>query len=813
MQAFEQLGAFYLGRRRDVASGRTLDAPLLYDAKDLTTHAVVVGMTGSGKTGLCLSLLEEAAIDGVPAVAIDPKGDLANLLLTFPDLRPDDFAPWIDPGEAARAGATPSEYAAQVARRWREGLAAWGQDGDRIRRLREAAEFKVYTPGSSAGTPIRLLGDFAPPPAAVLDDAEALRDRITAAVSGLLGLAGVDADPVQSREFVLISTLLDQTWRDGRTLDLPQLVHSIVQPPFDRLGVFNLEQFFPAQARMDLAMRLNNVLASPSFAPWMQGEPLDFGRLLATDEGRPRLSIVSIAHLSDAERMFFTTLLLDAAVSWMRTQAGTSSLRALLYMDEVFGYLPPTANPPSKRPMLTLLKQARAFGLGVVLATQNPVDVDYKALSNAGTWFLGRLQTERDLARVLDGLEGASASAGRTFDRGRMEATLAGLGSRVFLMNNVHEDAPVVFETRWAMSYLRGPLTRDQIRALAKAPASRPAAPALAPPPPAPAPVGPTLLDAPPAPPPGLPAVYLAPAEPPGDAARLVYRPAVMVSAELHFVHAPADVDAWVRAGAVAPLGAGRKPDWAAGWTLDAPPSTEMAPRPRAAFEPLPPGALDARAVSAWSSDFAAWCQRAEGRTLWSCSRLKGWARVGEGQAAFHARMHQQAREARDLEVEKLRRKYEPRLQKLQHKLSEAEGRLDRERAELGQAQTSAALEIGGTLLGAFFGRRAVSTAVRGAARGSSKAAKEQADVEKAAAGVEQARAGLGALDAAFRAEMAELQRAHGEAAVSLEPVTVYPRKADTRVDRVALAWVPYRATAAGALEPLVHLPRTAAPA
>src|SRR5690606_12942136 len=215
-----------------------------------------------------------------------------------------------------------------------------------------------------------------------------------------------------------------------------------------RVGVVDLDTFFPAKDRLALGMKLNNLLASPSFASWLAGEPLDVQRLLYTADGKPRLSILSIAHLSESERMFFVTILLNEVVAWMRTQPGTGSLRAIVYMDEVFGYFPPTANPPSKRPMLTLMKQARAYGVGCVLATQNPVDLDYKGLSNAGTWFLGRLQTERDKLRVLEGLEGASAAAGASFNRQQMEALLASLGNRVFLMNNVHEDQPVLFQDR-----------------------------------------------------------------------------------------------------------------------------------------------------------------------------------------------------------------------------------------------------------------------------------------------------------------------------------------------------------------------------
>ncbi|MCA9511420.1 MAG: ATP-binding protein, partial [Myxococcales bacterium] len=464
---YEKLGAFYLGRVHDLATGETTSETLLYDAKDLTTHAVIIGMTGSGKTGLGIDLLEEALIDGIPVIAIDPKGDLGNMLLAFPDLAPGDFRPWIDEAEAARKGRTADEHAKATAELWRDGLARWDQPPERIRRYVDACERAIYTPGSTAGRPIAVLRSLAAPGPAVMDDADALRERIGAAAASLLGLLGVDADPLRSREHILLSTLLQHAWTAGRDLDLPTLIAQIQSPPVQRVGVLELDSFYPPADRFELAMTLNNLLASPGFDAWTQGEPLDVARLLYGEGGRPRLSVLSLSHLSESERMFFVTLLLTEVVAWMRAQPGSSSLRAILYMDEVFGYFPPTANPPSKTPMLTLLKQARAYGLGCVLSTQNPVDLDYKGLGNTGTWFLGRLQAERDKQRVLEGLEGAAATASGGFDRARMERTLAGLGSRVFVMNNVHDDGPVVFETRWAMSYLAGPLARDQIKRLA----------------------------------------------------------------------------------------------------------------------------------------------------------------------------------------------------------------------------------------------------------------------------------------------------------------------------------------------------------
>jgi len=466
MEDYEKLGVFYLGRPYDLAKKTKKEGLVLYDSKDLVTHGVCVGMTGSGKTGLCIALLEEAAIDGIPAIAIDPKGDLTNLLLTFPELRPEDFLPWINEDDARKKGLSSEEYAKQQADMWKNGLAGWGETGERISRLRQSADFVIYTPGSSAGIPVSILKSFATPPSAILEDTELLGERISSTATSLLGLMGIEADPIRSREHILISTVLDSAWKQGQDLDLSALIQQIQTPPVTKIGVMDVESFYPAKERFELALSLNNLLAAPGFSAWLEGEALDINSILYTPAGKPRISIFSVAHLSDAERMFFVSLLLNQILGWTRMQSGTTSLRAIVYMDEIFGFFPPVANPPSKTPLLTLLKQARAFGVGILLATQNPVDLDYKGLSNTGTWLIGRLQTERDKMRVLEGLEGAAASQNAKFDRKRMEETLAGLGNRIFLMNDVHEDAPEIIETRWCMSYLRGPLTRNQIKVL-----------------------------------------------------------------------------------------------------------------------------------------------------------------------------------------------------------------------------------------------------------------------------------------------------------------------------------------------------------
>ena len=810
---YEKLGAFYLGREWSPETGKASGPPLLYDSKDLCTHAVCVGMTGSGKTGLCVSLLEEAALDGVPALAIDPKGDIANLLLTFPELAPEDFRPWVDEGEAARKGQSPDEYAASVARTWREGLASWDQDGARIRRLREAADFCVYTPGSNAGRPLSVLRSFDAPAPAVRDDDDARREKVRAAVSGLLALLGRDADPIQSREHILLSNLLDRAWSEGASLDLAGLIGAIQSPPFDRVGVLDLDSFYPPKERFELAMTLNNLLASPDFASWMSGEALDVQRLLYTEEGRPRIAILSIAHLSEAERMFFVTLLLNEVVAWMRSQPGTSSLRALLYMDEVFGYFPPSANPPSKLPMLTLLKQARAYGLGCVLATQNPVDLDYKGLSNTGTWFLGRLQTERDKARVLDGLEGAATATGAGFDRGRIEATLSGLASRVFLMNNVHDDGPVLFHTRWAMSYLRGPLTRAQIRKLSDATAEAAPAPPAPAAEPLPRKSPAAAASARPVVPPGVPQGFLGQSLPLPQGSTLLYRPALRSVAQLHFADARRGVDLWREVTALAWLEGARAPadPWKeARWSEGRGEALEAEGEADAAWASLPAGAADAKRLSAWSKRLASACYRERTLPLWHCKPLKAWSEPPEAEGDFRARLVQLARERRDLAAEKLRKRYAPKLARLQARRQRAEDKLGREQAQLSEQKQSTWISAGTAALGALLGRKSLSVGTAGRVgttlRRGSRIAREKEDVERAERELEELAEQERALETELAEELAVLEDlpAAGDFELDLRPLR--PRKSDIALDPIELVWTPWALDSAGVASPLFEI-------
>lgn len=804
MTDFEKLGQFYLGKTHDLTTGVTSSEEfVLYDAKDLTTHAVCVGMTGSGKTGLCLALLEEAAIDGIPAICIDPKGDLGNLMLTFPGLLPEDFQPWIDPQEASRNGMTVPEYAAKTADKWRSGLAEWNQSGERIQRFRDAAEVAIYTPASNAGRPVTVLRSFDAPNDQVRSDSDALRGRILSAVSGLLALLQINADPISSREHILLSNVFDYYWRSGQNVDMGALIRSIQTPPFNKVGFLDLESFYPSAERFKLAMTLNNLLASPSFAAWMEGEPLDIQQLLYTPEGKPRLAIISIAHLSDQERMFFVTILLNEMVTWMRGQTGTSSLRAILYMDEVFGYFPPIANPPSKLPMLTLLKQARAYGLGCVLATQNPVDLDYKGLSNCGTWFLGRLQTERDKARVLEGLEGAAVSTGSEFDRQKFDQILAGLGNRVFLMNNVHEDGPTVLRSRWALSYLRGPVSRQQIEQLmaplkkssptaaqlqnAVAPTPRFAAP------PAELPIQPTR----PVLPPGIPEFFL-PTHVRSD--RFVYRPALLGQSRVHFADAKNGIDFWDPVTLIRLAGDSVPADpWIEADEWDEADVPQLLPDPEfadATFRELPAELIQKKSYTSWSTALKNHLYRDRKLTLFTCEELKQTSRPGESESGFRIRLLQEAREERDRRVEKLRRKYASKFATLDGRIGRAEQKIEKEKQQKSTKTLSTAVNLGTSVLGALFGRKLGSstnvTRAGSVIRSASSVAAEASDIRMAEEQYAVLLKEREELSATVEAEVNEITHQLDTDVMKFSRLEITPRKTDTVIDLVALLWLPY---------------------
>lgn len=804
MENFEKLGVFYLGKCYDLKNKKRLDELILYDSKDLVTHAVCVGMTGSGKTGLCLALIEEAALDGIPAILIDPKGDLGNLLLTFPLLRSEDFEPWVNSDDAARKGLSVPDYAKQQAEMWKKGLGDWGEDGDRIRRLREAADFRIYTPGSNAGFPVSILKSFSVPPPQVLDDTELLHDRISTTVTSLLGLIGIDADPIQSREHILLSTILDITWRQGRDMDLESLIASVQTPPMQKIGVLDLDSFYPPKERFSLVMALNNLLASPGFQTWLEGEALDIGKILYTPQGKPRIAIFSTAHLGDNERMFFTSLLLNQILGWMRTQSGTNSLRAILYMDEIFGYLPPTANPPSKLPMLTLLKQARAFGLGLVLATQNPVDLDYKALSNTGTWLIGRLQTERDKMRLLEGLEGAAASTGSNFNRQDMDKILAGLGSRIFLMNNTHEDQPVIMESRWAMSYLRGPITRDQIKVLMDPYKSKSTTVAATPTQQTVSSVPSTGLSTQiPAIPPDI-GQYFLPVKSMAIENEITYEPGILGVAKMRFIDPKLSVDQTTNRVFMTKITDQAIPvDWESANQLTINPnSLQKIPSKTGKYVEIPDAATDKKNYEKWTRDFSVWLSSSQELKLMRSVAAGIVSFPGESEGDFRVRLSQTHREGRDGVVEKLRMKYAPKMAVLQEKIRSAELVVNREKSQAANAGLQTAISIGATLLGAFTGRKLASrenlTHVTTAARGVGRTMDQGSDVQRAQKNLDALKKQLEDLNVQFAAEQAAMGLGTSPAGEIFETVIVKPKKTDISVALVTLVWAPYLQTPNG---------------
>ena len=784
--AYEKLGLFYLGKELPIGGQSSTGLPLLYKSKNLTTHGVIIGMTGSGKTGLGIGLIEEAIMDDVPSIIIDPKGDMANLLLTFPDLEPTDFEPWIDPAEASRKNLSVLQMAEKTASDWREGLGTWGQTGERIAKLREKSTVTVYTPGSSAGVPVSIMASFSAPADDVIQDQDSLNALVGSTATSLLALVNIEGDPLTSREHILISSILLHHWRNGEDLSLETLIGAIVNPPFDKVGVFGLTSFFPQAERMKLAMLLNNVIASPSFASWLQGHPLDVQHILYDEDGRPNTAIFSIAHLSETERMFFVTLLLNAMIGWMRRQRGTSSLKALLYMDEIFGYFPPTGNPPSKKPMLLLLKQARAFGIGVVLATQNPVDLDYKGLSNIGTWFVGRLQTTQDQDRVLEGIVGASDGI---LNRSLVRELLSDMKGRQFLLTSAHLDEPVLFETRWVMSYLKGPISLQDIdRLMADRPAAEEQSAALQS---ANADQS-TLQQSPPILAEDIEQryhllnVY---------ADEFSFEPWLAATASVRFYNRSRNIDELSRVNLRLYLDESfAEPDWNGAEPLEVELESCADNCPEGSrFYALPQGVSSLRNFRSWEKDLSNHLYQNQRLYLLRAPSLKMESRPGETRTDFQVRIADRLREDKEAAVEKLADKFQLKRERLEKKLDSAYAKLEKEKGDVSAKTTDTILSFGTAVLGAFMGRKRLSsTTMTRTASGIRKAGrigKEKDDVRRAeelAAGLEQE---LEELDAEQNQQLEELADSFDPTLVETETFAIKPRRSDIFDVKVCLLW------------------------
>jgi hypothetical protein len=788
--AYEKLGLFYLGRELDLANMTPSPTPLLYRSRDMTTHGAIIGMTGSGKTGLGIALIEEAIMDNIPSIVIDPKGDMGNLLLTFPELRPEDFLPWMDSSEAARKDLSIEELAVKTAESWRQGLKSWDQDGERILALRRKTTMTVYTPGSSAGVPVSVLSNFSAPAEEVLYDTDTLNGLVNSTTTSLLALINVKGDPLQSREHILISSIFLHFWRKGEGLTMESLIGNIVNPPFEKIGVFSLDTFYGQSDRMQLAMSLNNILASPTFGAWTQGEPLDIQRILYTEEGQPRTAIFSIAHLSETERMFFVTMLLNRFIGWMRHQQGTSSLKALLYMDEIFGYFPPTANPPSKKPMMLLLKQARAYGCGVVLATQNPVDLDYKGLSNIGSWFVGRLQTNQDQDRVAEGIAGASEGK---LDAGKVRKMLGNMKGRQFLLNSVHLDEPVLFETRWVLSYLKGPISGADIQLLMADRKHQGAEMAAA----------------------GLPPRVHAEQRGGTDSQPPVLSPEIQ---QCYFLQNIASehvtFEPWLAAsGNVRFYNASRnieevreircrlyiddqfaRPQWAEveeipfslGECLTSPPGASN-------YYPLPSAMSSLKNLEPLKKTFSDHLYQNERLELFRVQEYKLESRPGESLGDFKVRLQDLSRAKKDEAVEKLRTKYKAKQQRLEQQLQNALYRLEKEQLDVKSRTTDTIVSFGVAVVGALFGRKSLSAGnVSRAATGLrnvGRVAKEKGDVKRAKEQAEELRAELAQLTEEIEQQLAELSSSYHVDNFKIETFSIKPRRSDIYDIQMCLLW------------------------
>ena len=803
---------FYLGRAYDSSKQTITNEQVTYDPADLTTHAVVTGMTGSGKTGLCIALLEEAALKAIPAIIIDPKGDLTNLLLHFPDLAPQDFQPWVDAEQARRSGKTVGDVAEETAKTWREGLSEWGLDEQDVLKLKESTKFAIYTPGSDSGIPVSVLSSLAAPNIPWDENREMLREKIFSTVTALLGLVGYeDIDPLRSREHMLLSNIFENAWSQGKNVDFKELILQIQTPPFDKIGAFEVSKLFPDKDRMELAMALNSVLVSSAFEPWLEGRPLDIQTMLYGDEDQTQHSVFYLAHLPDNQKMFFVTLLLSAIEMWMRSQNGTSVLRSLIYMDEIYGYLPPISNPSSKAPLLRMLKQARAFGVGMILGTQNPADIDYKGLSNAGTWFIGKLQTEQDKNRLLDGLVSASGKISRS----EIDNLLSSLGKRVFVLHNIHAKQPIVFQTRWTMNFLAGPQIRNRIPELNQL-ANFDLTPATVVPRTAVAlsrgaiksdssatkpfiPSGvkeyflPQNLS--------LPEAFEAdgrsmPAEAMIDG--VVYRSALLASAKVRVLDRKLGVDSEItRAAFVDALekrGSVRWDDYLLnGHALE---GAGTSPAPSSRFGTIDAPLNDARLMSALEKDFADWVYRTSSVQARANDALKVYAGPDVSRAEFMRACADAASKKRDAEIAKESAKFDRQLRTLKDRKSREERELREDEEELSHRKW----EEAGTHLENIFGggkraRRRVSTSL--SKRRLTEKAK--ADVEESIDAIQDYEDQIAELMERREEAIEAINDKWGHVVNDISEVTVSPRKTDVFVDLFGVAWVPYYVVQTGA--------------
>ncbi len=784
----EKLGSFFLGSEYDIKKGEITGEHVNYDARDLTTHAVCIGMTGSGKTGLCICLLEEAALDKVPAIIIDPKGDITNHLLHFPELYPTEFLEWINTDDARRKNLTKEEYANQTAETWKKGLESWGIGKKRIKELSESVDYTIYTPGSNTGVPINILSSLKSP---TYENKDTLNSLITGTTGALLQLIKINQDPVRSKEGILLSSILKHHWSQEQSLSLEKLIQQVQNPPFTRLGVFDLETFYSEEKRLELALALNSLLASPSFTEWLTGDSLDISALLYKENGKPRHSIFSLAHLGEEERMFFVTLLLERISTWMQGQSGTTSLRALLYFDEVFGYMPPVANPPSKTPLLRLLKQGRAYGLGVVLTTQNPVDLDYKGLTNTGTWFIGKLQTERDKDRVLEGLESAIQTP--LYDKTMDYSDIIGkLRSRVFLLHNVHDDSTKIFHTRWAMNYLRGPLTGVQIRKLMKDkkdPITDKPSPTLG-----------EFTNNPPNIDSKIEQYYIELSTGQSKLRGMVdgkvrLLPSLMLNYTVRFFNKKRGIDKTITKWVIAPepdnLG---EIDWDQILEID-PQIIYTQPvysTENLVYHQIPSQYNTVKELNQYRKKFSDFQYRNQKFSIGTHPGLKLFQIQNESRAEFIGKVKQAAREERDAEIDKLEKKYDSKLDRINSKISRLTGSLSADKAEYDARKREEVFGVGETVLGVLLGRRR-STGITTASRRRRMTTKTKYKIDDTKKEIEQFKQELAELETELKEQVKEITEKWVNVDDEIVDYSITPRKTDIDVDEIKIVWIHYK--------------------
>jgi len=772
---FEKLGLFYLGKDVDKNTLDATDALTLLKNKNFTTHATIIGMTGSGKTGLGIGIIEEATLDNIPSLIIDPKGDMGNLCLTDPDFSPSSFAPWVA-DEANTKAENITDYAKKIADIWRKGTASHHQDSERVAKFHQVKK-TIYTPGSSAGISVNVLSSLDVPPIQIIEDSDSFASYINSTVSSLLSLIGIEDDPVESKEYVLLAQLITQSWLDGESVSLEDLIGRIISPPFKKIGVLPINDFYPQSQRFKFATRFNSIIASPTFKTWLQGETLDIQKLLYDDNGKAKVAIFSISHLSDEERMFFVTLLLNKFIAWMRRQSGTSALKTMLYMDEIYGFFPPIKNPPSKEPMLLLLKQARAYGVGIVLSTQNPVDLDYKGLSNMGTWFIGRLQTSQDIARVIDGLGG---KVGSSFDKNEIKMLIANLKKRTFFLKSAHLDDIRLFGTRWVMSYLKGPLKRAEISALMDTQKSQLETKILTPkikkntvqegfnrdP----------SLDA------TIPQYFELDLRQTGK-----FVPELKAQATINFFNQTRGIDEQEHFCLSLELEAQQRViDWA-----EAHNDSELKncfsrlltqPVEKASFAEVPTIISEDKKLRNTTKLLKDWLYHENKLELYRCKSPKLESVPYETLTDFKIRLTDKLNDNKEIAIEKLQQQFARKEKTLTRRLNTALEKLEKEEADT----TGSFLKVGITILGALFGK---STASIG--RAGTRILKERGDVNRQEDRIQRIENDILELEEELEDRIDSLVEKFDIDSVDIEEFAIKPRRTDIQIENIAITWKP----------------------